>query len=403
MSTKLQQKAPEPEHLQDSTDPVFYSEVDMSDLISQYAEEVETFRQILELPDSRDTLPRSPTTVLGLDDEKGQQELRSRGPSAMLPLNPILKYPFEKFEQDFLASNLPEGKYIKPPASTTKYYKVGQPCFEDKLQELNTDFAKISISPKPSVAPMGKVPQQVLKELEQQARQNLSTINFTATFAKTASSCNTVMEKCQHSIKATFKRVKSKIQKGADPEKAIRLGYENTCDYFEIMNKRILIQQRALACLSKSVAHILQRELYTMGNTGLLFIYFIYLGFYVAFNTVQVISRRVVGRAEETSTYSSLGLCTVNCRPTASNYQLSHLRPSRGSNPRPQRWEVRVLPLCHRGPHWPSKMRGRDDPPSTTSRDSRHQEQRNSRFWPTPLFRSQSRMEKTCSLKKGTP
>ena len=29
---------------------------------------------------------------------------------------------------------------------------------------------------------------------------------------------------------------------------------------------------------------------------------FIYLGFYVAFNTVQVISRRVVGRAEETST-----------------------------------------------------------------------------------------------------
>ena len=47
---------------------------------------------------------------------------------------------------------------------------------------------------------------------------------------------------------------------------------------------------------------------------------FVYLGFYVAFNTVQVISRRVVGRAEETSTYSSLGFCTVNCRPTASNY-----------------------------------------------------------------------------------
>ena len=63
------------------------------------------------------------------------------------------------------------------------------------------------------------------------------------------------------------------------------------------------------------------------------FILFIYLGFYVAFNTVQVISRRVVGRAEETSTYSSLGFCTVNCRPTASNYQLSHIRPSRGSNP----------------------------------------------------------------------
>ena len=41
--------------------------------------------------------------------------------------------------------------------------------------------------------------------------------------------------------------------------------------------------------------------------------FFIYLGFYIAFNTVQVISRQVVGRAEETSTYSSTGFCTVNC------------------------------------------------------------------------------------------
>ena len=60
---------------------------------------------------------------------------------------------------------------------------------------------------------------------------------------------------------------------------------------------------------------------------------FIYLGFYIAFNTVQVISRRVVGRAEETSTYSLSGFCTVNCRPTATNYQLSHLRPCWEPNP----------------------------------------------------------------------
>ena len=84
----------------------------MSDLHSQYAEEVETFRQILELPDPRETLPRSSSTALGLDDEKGQQKLRLWGPLAMLPLNPILKDAFEKFEQDFLASNLREGKYI---------------------------------------------------------------------------------------------------------------------------------------------------------------------------------------------------------------------------------------------------------------------------------------------------
>ena len=36
----------------------------------------------------------------------------------------------------------------------------------------------------------------------------------------------------------------------------------------------------------------------------LFFFFFFIGGFYVAFNTVQVISRRVVARAEETSTYS---------------------------------------------------------------------------------------------------
>ena len=83
---------------------------------------------------------------------------------------------------------------------------------------------------------MGKVPLQVLKELEHQSRQNLSTINFTATFARTAFSCNTVMDKCLHSAKATIKRVKNKILKGADPKRAARHGYENACDYFDLMN-----------------------------------------------------------------------------------------------------------------------------------------------------------------------
>ena len=82
-------------------------------------------------------------------------------------------------------------------------------------------------------------------------------------------------------------------------------------------------------------------------QTGCLFIY---LGFYVAFNTVQVISWWVVGKAKETSTYSWSRFCTVNYQPMASNYQLSHLRPFREPEPHPQRWEVRVLPLCHRGP-----------------------------------------------------
>ena len=64
----------------------FYREVDMFDLPSQYAEEVETFRHVLDLPDPTKTMPRSSTTVLGLDDVKGQQEISPRGPSAMLPL-----------------------------------------------------------------------------------------------------------------------------------------------------------------------------------------------------------------------------------------------------------------------------------------------------------------------------
>ena len=214
------------DHPQHDPDPPYYREVALSDIPSQYAEEVDTFRRILKLPHPRESLPRSSTAVMGLDDEKGRQELRPRCPSSMLPLNSVIKDAFNKFDQDFQAANLPEGKYIRPPPSTAKWYKVGQPCFEDKMQELNTDFAKICISPKPSGAPMGKVPMPILKVLEHQARQNISTLNFATTFAKTSSSCNATLERCQHSLKATSKKVKSQIRKGADPEKAAKRGYE---------------------------------------------------------------------------------------------------------------------------------------------------------------------------------
>ena len=110
----------------------------MADLPLQYTEEVETFRHIYNLPDPRETMTRSSTSVLGLDDQKGQQELRPRDPSSMLPLSSHIKDAFDKFEQDLKASNLPEGKYIKPPSSTAKWYKVGQPCFDVKIQELKS-------------------------------------------------------------------------------------------------------------------------------------------------------------------------------------------------------------------------------------------------------------------------
>ena len=78
------------------------------------------------------------------------------------------------------------------------------------------------------------------------------------------------MEKCQDSIKATVKQIKTQIQKGANPVKAARNGYEKTCEYLDILNKRIFIQQRAFAYQSKALAHIFQRELYTMDNSVLI-------------------------------------------------------------------------------------------------------------------------------------
>ena len=143
---------PDQDHPQHDPDPPYYREVALSDIPSQYAEEVDMFQRILKLPDPRESLPRSSTAVMGLDDEKGRQELRPRGPSSMLPLSSIIKDAFHKFDQDFQA----EGKYIKAPPSTAKWYKVSQPCYEDKIQELNTDIAQICISPKPFRAHMGK-------------------------------------------------------------------------------------------------------------------------------------------------------------------------------------------------------------------------------------------------------
>ena len=294
---------------QHDPDPPYYREVALSDMPSQYSEEVDTFRRILSLPDPRESMPRSSTSVLGLDDEKGRQELRPRGPSSILPLSSVIKDAFDKFQHDFKAANLSEGKHVKPPPSTSKWYKVGQPTFQDKIQELNTDFTKICITkltlghpfarvivppgfvmaficsnkiyhgkkkkkicitPRPPGGPVARVPLPVLKELELQARQNISTLNFTAAFAKTSCSCNASFEKCQHSIKSTVKKIKSQIQKGANPEKAAKRGYEEVADYLDFWNKTVLVQHRALTCLSKSLAHILQRELYSMANTGLL-------------------------------------------------------------------------------------------------------------------------------------
>ena len=185
----------------------------MSDVPSQYAEYVDTFRHILNLPDPREPMPRFSTAVMGLDDEKGRQELRPRGPSSMLPLNSVIKDAFVKFDHDFQAANLPEGKYIKAPPSTAKWYKVAQPCYEDKISGVEYRFSKICITPK---------------------------------IAKISSTCNTTLEKCQYSLKSAFKKVKSQTQKGANPEKAAKRGYEQACEYLDIWNRLFLANTELL-------------------------------------------------------------------------------------------------------------------------------------------------------------
>ena len=72
---------------QHDPDPPYYREVALSDMPSQYAEEVDTFRRILSIPDPRESMPRSSTSVLGRDDEKGRQiYLRVNMSSLLLPL-----------------------------------------------------------------------------------------------------------------------------------------------------------------------------------------------------------------------------------------------------------------------------------------------------------------------------
>ena len=75
-------------NLDPDPDPLVYRELDTSDLPSQYTEDIETFRQILKLPDPRGNMPMSSITVWDLNDVASQQELRPKGPSAMLPISP---------------------------------------------------------------------------------------------------------------------------------------------------------------------------------------------------------------------------------------------------------------------------------------------------------------------------
>ena len=86
-----------------------------------------------------------------------------------------------------------------------------------------------------------------------------------------------------------------------------------------------------------------------------IFIYLFILGFYVTFNTVQVISRGEVGRGRGNQ-YIQL-FKVLYCKLPSNGKQLPAfpLEVGPGTEPRSQRWKARVLPLCHHCPHIPFK------------------------------------------------
>ena len=133
-----------------------------------------------------------------------------------------------KWEQDFQNLSLTEGKLPKAPQATGKYYKMVDPCFEERMHELNRKFGNICISPRPQAAPGVRAPLHMATELGHQARQNICTLNFSAVFNHTISECSSVMDRCRDSIKSTIKKAKHQILKGADPERAIKNAYGTT-------------------------------------------------------------------------------------------------------------------------------------------------------------------------------
>ena len=79
---------------------------------------------------------------------------------------------------------------------------------------------------------------------------------------------------------------------------------------------------------------------------------FIYLGFCVAFNTVQ--SHITMGSWKGRGNQYIQFVRVLYCKLPTNGKQLPAfpLQAVTGIEPRPQRWEARVLPLYHRGPLW---------------------------------------------------
>ena len=147
--------------------PPYYREVALSDVPSQYAEDVDTYRHILSLPD-----PGSP--YLGPQLQSWVWTMRKAVKSSDLEVLPLCshsaqlsKMPLSMISRPLIYLRVNTSNLLLPLLSGTRW---DSPVIRRKC-------------------PMGKVPIPILKQLEHQARQNISTLNFTAAFAKTSSSC----------------------------------------------------------------------------------------------------------------------------------------------------------------------------------------------------------------------
>ena len=76
-----------------SPDPIISREVNISDLPSQYTEDIGKLRQVLNIPEPKDSMPVSSALVMGLNAVAQKQELRPKGLSTFLPAVPPSKRP----------------------------------------------------------------------------------------------------------------------------------------------------------------------------------------------------------------------------------------------------------------------------------------------------------------------
>ena len=103
------------------------------------------------------------------------------------------------------------------------------------MQELNTDFSKICITPKPFGPLWARFPYQFLR-------------NWNTKLGKIYPLLTTLLPLPRlhllavSLLRSANKKVKSQIQKGANPEKAAKRGYQEACEYLDLWNKTILIQ-----------------------------------------------------------------------------------------------------------------------------------------------------------------